>query len=333
MNNYATSMHKYPKVNIAVVGGSGYTGLELLRLLTKHPAINKCDQFNSTDVKDLIASNYQVIFLATPAEVSAELASKMLQAGASVIDLSGAFRLSEDDSDKKYIDWYGMNHPSLNLLSTAHYGLVPWNTPDIRRPILISNPGCYATAILMALIPLLKLNLIDPDSIVIDAKSGTTGAGKKANINQLFSEVEGECLPYKIGEHQHLPEIKQYLKKFSGVKSDPFFVTSLLSTRRGIVAGLYARLNSGVTEFKIKETFNEFYSQYPYVKYSDQAKLKSVVGTPFTQITIKVVENKLYLFSCIDNLLKGAASQAIENFNLINHLPLTTGLEHLEALI
>ena len=326
-------MHKYSgsKISVGVVGGSGYSGLELCRILKNHPAVELKGTFGTKTVPELMkrAQEFSVVFLATPAEVSAELAPELLKQNIHVIDLSGAFRLA---SSEDYVKWYGFEHQSANLLAEASYGLVPWAKVPEGGPLLISNPGCYASAILMGLLPLLKFNLIQAETLVIDAKSGTTGAGKKASESQLFSEVDGECLPYKVGVHQHLPEISQMSQKFSGTKIDPFLTTHLLPTRRGIIAGLYARLAPNKTVADVEAAFKEFYLNYPFVSFHPEASLKKVVGTPNTNISFTVKEDKLYLFSCLDNLLKGAASQAVENFNLIHKLPVQTGLEFLEAI-
>ena len=331
MNNYALAMHNYSfdKKQVAVVGGSGYSGLELVRLLKVHPAVEAVSVFNSATVGTLVPENFAVVFLATPAEVSAELAPKFLTAGTKVIDLSGAFRLEDQNEFKEF---YKFDHPSFELAQKAHYGLIPWMKPNAQTQ-LIANPGCYATAILMALLPLVKMDVIKLETLVIDAKSGTTGAGKKPSENLLFSEVEGECLPYKVGVHQHLPEINQYVKSVTTKNMNPFFTTSLLATRRGIVAGLYATLAEGKNLKHVELAFQEFYGNYPLVKIKTQASLKQVVGTAETHLSFQVVGEKLYLFSCLDNLLKGAASQGIENFNLIHGLPSNMGMDHLEAVL
>jgi len=333
-------MHKHEvfKIQVALVGGSGYSGLELLRLLKKHPFIDVKATFNSQNVSEMKPSDYQLVFLATPAEVSIKLASGIIDAGVKVIDLSGAFRLNLKDIKAGYQEWYGLNHDSIELVKKAVYGLHPWTNADSNSVSLIANPGCYATAILMGLLPLLKTNLIQTDSIVIDAKSGTTGAGKKAIESQLFSEVDGECLPYKVGVHQHLPEIKLFAETLGGSVIDPFFTTSLLPARRGIIAGVYAKLNAGVSTSSVAGAFREYYANYPLVSVnagisSELVSLKKVTGTAMTHISFKVIGDKLYLFSCIDNLLKGAASQAVENFNYLYQIPATTGLDHLEAII
>jgi N-acetyl-gamma-glutamyl-phosphate reductase len=254
-----------------------------------------------------------------------------LKAGVRVIDLSGAFRLKT----QSYPQWYGFEHSEKDLLAQAQYGLVPFCGPKASQ--LIANPGCYATAVLMPLIPLLRDGLIDPASIVIDAKSGTTGAGKKAAENLIFSEVDGECLPYKVGKHQHLPEIQEYAHALGGQAIDPFFATHLLPVRRGIIAGIYAKLTQGSYQ-KVPGTF--LFDGYPLVsveqietpKTSSYAlSLKRIVGSPKIRIGYQVNDNKLYVFSLIDNLMKGAASQAVENLNRALDLPIDAGLRGIEG--
>lgn len=339
-----------------IVGARGYSGLELARLLIRHPLarLTHCfatTQFQLSDYLDLPTDSKitclpetelskclnenptDVYFLATPAEASLALAPKILQAGKKVIDLSGAFRLKKSS----YPQWYKFDHSSPELLAQAQYGLCPWTSP--KSADLVANPGCYATAITMGLIPLLKNQLIDPKSIVIDAKSGTSGAGKKASENMIFTEVEGDCLPYRVGKHQHLPEIIECIEDATGVQIDPFMTTSLLPVRRGIIAGIYANLNLGVTENQIQEAFAKAYSHYPLVSFGHCEKsqpllsLRRVVGTGKTHLSYSLQGSKLYLFSCIDNLMKGAATQAIENFNRLNDQPYGLALSQLEATI
>ncbi|MDR3607000.1 MAG: N-acetyl-gamma-glutamyl-phosphate reductase [Oligoflexia bacterium] len=351
MHNYVTtkSAPKVPATPVAIVGARGYSGLELARLLMRHPEANlvACyghdknfslsDVFSGTNLPPVLPleqlgkTEAKTVFLATPAEASLELAPALLARGINVIDLSGAFRLEA----KNYPQWYGLAHPQARLLTQACYGLVPFAGPARDKPALIANPGCYATSVLMALIPLLKKNLIQKDSIVIDAKSGTTGAGKKAAENLLHAEVEGECLPYRVGRHQHLPEITRYLNTFGGTEIDLAFTTHLLPVRRGIICSIYARPEPGVTAAQIRDAFHEAYANYPLAEWSEiqndtknwQLSLNRVVGSPRVQLAYSVSGNRLYLFSLIDNLLKGAASQAIENFNRLQDLPVTTGLD------
>ena len=339
------------KQTCSVVGARGYSGLETARLLLRHPNadLTYCFATSAFDLTKQLGAKAaaiqclpdseimnhltDVVFLTTPAEVSMKLAPQILAAGKKVIDLSGAFRLKKSDYGK----WYGFQHDQTSLLKTANYGLLPWAGPA-KNEKLIANPGCFATAILLALIPILKYNLVSESGIVIDAKSGTTGAGKKAAENLLFSEVEGECLPYKIGQHQHYPEIIEAIEVFTGKKMDAHFSTSLIPVRRGITAAVYANLLPGKSEEDVQKALQSAYSDYDLVTFGsaknepELLSLKRVVGTGRTHISYVVEGSKLYLFSCIDNLLKGAASQAVENFNRISDLPISTGVSHLEAV-
>ncbi len=322
---------------VSVVGARGYAGLELTRLLLAHPQVELKYCFATKDFSltthlldkdakevvclsdDQILNNLtDVVFLATPAEVSLKLAPEILKAGKKVIDLSGAFRLKKND----YNTWYHFDHTEKDILQSADYGLVPFAGPSKNK--LIANPGCYATAISMALIPLFKKNLIDPGHIVIDAKSGTTGAGKKAAENILFSEVVGDCKPYRVGKHQHLPEIQEAVETWGGVKMNPHFSTHLLPVKMGITAAIYA--NALTTDIKkIEEAYAESFAGYDLVRFGKEidvlSSLSKVVGTAYTHISFELVGNKLFVFSVIDNLLKGAASQAVENLNRFLDLP------------
>lgn len=346
------------KTRVGVIGARGYAGLDLCRILLRHPAaeLKACFGTDSTfalseylpeasaraiaiqPAKELEKAlpDLDIVFLATPAETSLELAPKLVQAGVKVIDLSGAFRLKTSS----YREWYGFEHTSLSLLEETEFGLVPFTGPATGAR-LVANPGCYATAILMGLIPLLKAGVILPESLVVDAKSGTSGAGRKASEGLLFTEVEGECLPYKIGKHQHFPEIQEYAAKFGGVKVDPLLSTHLLNTRRGIIAGLYARLAPGKTEEHVAQAYASAFEGYPLARVASASQkasaqllsLKRVVGSARTHITHSVHGDKLYIYSCIDNLLKGAASQAVENFNRLRDLSPATGLIELEGVL
>lgn len=379
--NNAYRMHNYsPEIvsqKVGVVGGSGYAGLELVRLLQKHShaQIRACFSSNPEftfgdflptqgaqglpviDVKQIDAwlPELHTVFLATPAEVSLALAPKILAAGANVIDLSGAFRLQVGTAEEKvkaYETWYQLKHPCPELLDKAEYGLLPWldaGSSGLRGkattgPRLIANPGCYATSVLMAILPLLRRNLIKADSLVIDSKSGASGGGRKASENLLFTEVEGECLPYKVGRHQHLPEIRNFAAAFSGQTIDPMFTTHLLCIRRGIISAIYAKMADGVTENDLAVAFAQDYSDYGLVQWSSlngrnarstayELSLKRVVGTALTRVHFQVDGDRVYLFSLIDNLIKGAAGQAVENFNRLLGLPAKAGLSELEGVL
>lgn len=372
MNNaFSNKSHptEAPVIPVGIVGARGYSGAELARLLLLHPSAQlmgcfsghagdfrlsdylpeeKAKSVPSLPMENLHETAAKVVFLATPAEVSAQWAPVLLARGIHVIDLSGAHRLKAPGAAEK---WYGKHGPYTEYLDPkclqrSIYGLCPWESTALPHagPVLVANPGCYATSVLIALLPLLKSGVIDPASIVIDAKSGTTGAGRSASEALLFSEVDGECLPYKVGGHQHFPEIQEALAKWTGLELDPFFTTSLLPARRGIISGIYARLSAGADSCTVDSAFKEAYQGYPLVRWGKieipkgslaplHLKLRSVVGSPRVHIAYQVESDragkssKLYLFSLIDNLLKGAASQAVENFNRLYSLPLNTGLE------
>jgi N-acetyl-gamma-glutamyl-phosphate reductase len=325
---------------VSVVGARGYAGVELCRLLLKHPAVKLTYCYATTSFslaeslyidgasevicledKHLFETLTDVVFLATPAEVSLKLVPQILAAGKKCVDLSGAFRLKKND----YKAWYHFAHTEPAALALADYGLLPYAGPVPKGCNLIANPGCYATAISLALIPLLRSDLISLEGLVIDAKSGTSGAGKKAAENLLFTEVAENCSPYRVGKHQHMPEVEEACEVFGGGHTiAPHFSTSLLPVKRGIIAAVYATAKT--TEItKIEAAFAEVYADAKLVRYGQNvAKLTSlsaVSGTPYTHISYELVGNKLYVFSVIDNLLKGAASQAVENLNRFLDLP------------
>ncbi len=328
---------------MSVVGARGYSGQELVRHLLRHPHVKITAAFatepfslkneifepgieNVTCLPDRELFNFQsdVVFLATPAEVSAHLAPKLIDQGSTVFDVSGAFRLRHEPMEK----WYGFSLTENSADLKPEYGLVPFASA-YGQTKLIANPGCYATSVLMALLPLVKKDLIDLESLVIDGKSGTTGAGRKAQESTLLSEAADNCTPYKVGRHQHLPEMIESVFNFTGQKMNPHFTTHLLPVRRGIICGLYAK--SKTRNLKdLSEAYTEAYSNYPLVRFAHNdpslTHLNKVVGTPMTHISFELIEDKLYIFSAIDNLLKGAATQAIENLNRVLDLPVSTGL-------
>jgi N-acetyl-gamma-glutamyl-phosphate reductase len=364
-------------IKVGVVGGGGYAGLELTSLLLSHPRVylRACfsarENFTFADYLPHRATHeipvvpldgidewlpeLDTVFLATPSEASLTLAPKILDAGVNVIDLSGAFRLTQGSVETQkdvYQTWYGLEHSQMDLLQKAEYGLMPWGQPKRENLTtgarLIANPGCYATAILMAILPLVKRGLIDLTSLVVDCKSGTSGAGRTLVENLLFTEVEGECMPYKIGRHQHLPEICQYTEAFSGFKIAPHLTTHLINTRRGILSSIYAKTPPGVTAQDLSVAYTCDYSDYDLVHWGSLSglsarasthslSLKRVVGTAYTGIYFELVPTEtggqLYLFSLIDNLIKGAAGQAIENFNQLHDFSASYGLTDLRGVL
>lgn len=333
-------------IKAGVVGANGYSGVELCRLLMIHPNIKltACftrdaqwsitnelplspkaqlpSHFLLEDIEQHV-KNLDLVFLATPADVSLATLTTIRShnKAAKIIDISGAFRLDVAQAKTTY----GLD---ITNIEKTTYGLQPWNFPEAN---VVANPGCYATSILMAILPLIKNQVIDPASLVIDAKSGATGAGKSPKAHLQFSEVADSVVPYRVGEHQHVPEIQKFTKDKTGIQIDPHMCTHLLPIRRGIVSTIYANLTPNQSAETVALAFAQAYDKYPLVQWSDSAQkpeplLKKVVGTPNTFISFKVCGAKLYINSMIDNLMKGAASQAIENANLLFSLSIDAGL-------
>lgn len=356
---------------VAIVGARGYSGLELAKHALAHPRMRlvACGHSGSASsagwklsddlavehaalvptlgISELLAlkgaDKPAIVFLATPAEASIELAPQFLDKGMDVIDLSGAFRLPA----QTYRLAYGQEPAAVALQARAEYGLVPFASPASRvhGARLIANPGCYATATLLALIPLLKAGLIDPASVVVDAKSGASGAGRKASESLLFTEVADDCRPYRVGNHQHEPEIIRHAATLAGADfREMMFTPHLLPIHSGILVSLYARLSARVSSTQAQDTVAQAYSQsyagYPLVRHGHfgafkHQSLARMRGTPYAHISYQVTtstegspstRSKLAVFCSIDNLQKGAASQAIENFNRLMDLPVETGL-------
>ena len=342
--------YKSLKKRIAIIGTQGYSGLTLASYLLDHPQVELATVFARQDDwqlgHDLIhpkaqsvptfsmedfpqhLSSLDVVFLATPANVSIEWVPICLAAGVLTIDLSGGFRLPE----AAHPEWYGFTHQAPGFLDEAHYGLSPWQSAKPTQ--LIANPGCYATAALMAVLPVVPLMHVD--SLILDGKSGVTGAGRSAKRHMLFAEVAGDFYPYKVGRHQHTPEITHAIAGVTGQTVAPKLTTQILPTQQGIAMTAYARLKAGVTAQDVEQAFTQAYQDYPLVTQmpllqAEQQEpqllhLKSVVGTPMTHLVYTVDAHGVQVFCFIDNLHKGAASQAIENLNRYYDWPVSLGL-------
>jgi N-acetyl-gamma-glutamyl-phosphate reductase len=325
---------------VAAVGVTGYTGLELARILVRHPEIPtpafylrdtrgaKClaelhPQFRGWgeapvrqfSVANVTASSAGTVFLATPHEVSAELAPQFLEAGLRVIDLSGAFRFS---SAVTFSTWYKLPAPHAASLSEAVYGIPELYAPQIASARLVANPGCYATSVILALRPLTEANCIASSSqIICDCKSGTTGAGKEPRHDMQFSEVDENFKAYNLFSHRHTPEILEH----TGIAEQQLvFSTHLLPLARGILSTIYVTLESPQTPESIEALFRKFYAGRPMVRIwpaGSQPELQHVAHTNFCDIGFALDQSgrRLILVSCLDNLGKGAAGQAVQNFN------------------
>lgn len=328
-----------------VCGSRGYVGQELVRLVQQHPALSLYGVHSRTQQDDADAclslqqledqiDSVDILLLATPVDVSMQMVKKFSAKDVFIIDLSGAFRLPLD----LFQQWYGVTHSVPECISQANYGLHPWNQ-QIGQSNLVANPGCYATSVLMALIPLLKQNLIQADDIIIDAKSGVSGAGKKERSDLMFAEMNNNFFSYKVGKHQHVPEIQQCLNQYTATESQLHMTTHMLPIFRGIASTIYVKAqdkNANDDEIlnQIAIAYKKAYHEYPLIAYhplqnggeGEYTALKKVIGTAKTQIGYFVKDARIILFSNIDNLLKGAASQAIENINVKYDLPIAMGL-------
>ncbi|HVZ72203.1 MAG TPA: N-acetyl-gamma-glutamyl-phosphate reductase [Polyangia bacterium] len=339
---------------VGIVGVSGYSGMETARLVAAHPNLPLVaavsDKWAGAALGDHLPvagaaaavkvtkqadaegafKGLDVVFLCTPAEVSIDLAPRALDAGCRVVDLSGAFRLAAE----LYPKWYGFEHKQPALLAKAVYSMPECGSSGaIRDAQLVSNPGCFATAATLAALALLRGGVIEPAGLVIDAKSGTTGAGKKASEDFSFSEVDGDFHAYRILKHQHTPEIERALGLGGHDAGKVTFTSHLLPVRRGILATVYGRLRAGKTGADAAAAIAAFVEGKPFLRATAPAavRLHPVVGTNRALLGADADPERgvAIAFAAIDNLVKGAAGQAVQNANLMLGLAETTGLDGL----
>jgi N-acetyl-gamma-glutamyl-phosphate reductase len=316
---YATRVDSEIQVKtttVAIAGATGYAGAELVKILERHPHAKIVAAYSSESfsLEKLFDAKPELVFLATPNEVSAEVTPHILDAGMKVVDLSGAFRLGEPTL---YPSWYGFAHERPELLAEAVYGLPEWCNGELKTARLVANPGCYPTSVLLALRPLTYL--IDrTQPVIVDSKSGVSGAGKKADVAYSFSELFGNFKAYGVGNHRHEPEIRQGLHL--GERTTLVFVPHLLPTVRGIYSTMHVGFTNPVSAEELTRLYQEAYADKPFVRVLKAGKvpeLKDVVNTPYAEIGFTLLQGgrRAVIVSVIDNLLKGAASQAVQNFN------------------
>jgi N-acetyl-gamma-glutamyl-phosphate reductase len=335
----------------AIIGGTGYSSVELVRLLHQHPFVDVTTIISNSQAGSMLHETYphvtsvveqtlqsfdlnklsqsvEVVFLATPSGVSKNIVPGLIENGVKCIDLSGDFRLR---STKSYEEWY--KHPAAEeeYLAKATYGLSEIYAEQIKAATLIANPGCYPTATLLGLMPVIKSKLIDNKTIIIDAKSGVSGAGRSVHLSTHFAEVNENLKAYKIGAHQHIPEIEQTLQDESGQQQAITFTTHLVPMTRGIMCTIHANLNDCVSTSEVLQLYTEFYQSHPFVRVRPEGifpSTKEVLGSNFCDIGLHVDARtgRLTIISVIDNLVKGASGQAIQNLNLLNGWDVRTGL-------
>jgi N-acetyl-gamma-glutamyl-phosphate reductase len=337
------------KLNVAIVGASGYSGAELFRILSQHKCVTVRKVFANTSAgkrvdevhplfqkkTDLTFERYSadgvdgadVVFVALPSGDAMNIVPSLLQRGKRVIDLGGDFRLKEVSLYEKY---YKRNHIAKEYLRESVYGLPEINRELIAKANLVANPGCYPTGVLLSLIPVLKEKLVSPTRIIIDSLSGVSGAGRSASLELSFVEVNESVRAYKVGVHQHTPEIVSVLNEVTGDEVKLTFVPHLIPISRGIYTTIYANLQAETSEHDILQVFESYYAKPPFVRLvrSGVPEIKNVVNTNYCDIGVRVDPDNgcLIIMSAIDNLVKGAAGQAVQNMNIMFGFPEEEGL-------
>ena len=340
-------------IDVGIVGGTGYTGVELLRLLINHPEVNIKVVTSRTDAGVSVADRYHnlrgrlnltfskpetatliacdLVFFATPHGVAQTLAPELLTREIRVIDLSADFRLSEAALWSK---WYGEQHSAPNLLTTAVYGLPEVNREAITSAQLVACPGCYPTAVQLGLIPLIEQNLVDPQQIIANVASGASGAGRQAKVDNLLTEISDSFKAYAVNGHRHTPEIEQGLRRLQLSAAKPVtvtFVPHLLPIIRGIHGTIYGTLVDASVD--LQALYEDRYNAEPFVDVmppGSHPQTRSVKSSNMCRLSVfKQQDNRVIILSVIDNLTKGAAGQAIQNMNIMYGFDECAGLEQL----
>ena len=332
---------------IAILGATGYTALELMKILVHHPgaeivAVTSRQEGNphvamvhpsligriDLQMQDLspaeVAARAECVFSCLPHGVSASLIPALLDAGCRVVDFSADYRLGDGDV---FAQWYGQKHPDPGRLGKVPYGLPELFRDQIRGAQLVANPGCYPTTAILALAPLLKRGLIQPKGIIIDSKSGVSGAGRTPKLTTHYPECNESVAAYNIGRHRHTPEIERILGIAAGGEVDLVFTPHLIPMDRGILSTTYSTPIGDVSEEALLQALSDFYADEPFVRVVEHLPAtKDSLGTNFCDLTVRMVRGRVLTISCLDNLVKGASGAAVQNFNLMYGHPETTAL-------
>ena len=335
---------------VSVIGASGYTGIELIRLLDAHPGVKlvaiSSSQYQGQPAEDVfpalvgrtnltfvghdhqsLHTGVDLVFTAVPHKAAMARVPQLLDQGCQVVDLSADFRF---DSAQVYAEWY-QPHTAPELLETAVYGLPELYAEKIRDAKLVANPGCYPTSVILALAPLLTNQAVDPQTIIVDSKSGVTGAGRKADVDLAYCEVNDSIKAYSIGLHRHTPEMEQEISKLSGKQVTISFSPHLTPMNRGILSTVYAKMTGQLTSADLVDMAGKYYADKPFVSILPAGRLPrtaDVRGTNFCQIGVVADERtgRAVMVSVIDNLCRGASGMAVQNMNLMLGLAEDTGL-------
>lgn len=330
---------------VGIIGGTGYTGSELSRLLVRHPDVELAALTSRTNAGKKVSSvhtflsgytdieftekisdtdDLDFVMVATPYGVAMKEVPVLREQGIRCIDLSGDYRFKDPEL---YREWYGSEHTDPEGMAEAVFGLPELFRENIRGANLVANPGCYATSAILAISPLLKAGLVEPE-VFVDGKSGTSGAGMKPS-ERLHHPTCGESvIPYKVGTHRHQPEIAMAAGMYSGVQPHITFVPHLVPIVRGIISSCYLRAEGDVTQEDVDKAFAVAYGGERFVRYVQEPSIRAVVGSNHAQVGAKVLDGRSVVsFGVLDNLVKGASGQAIQNMNLMLGLPETDGLD------
>lgn len=339
-------------IKVGIIGSTGYAGSELVRLLTAHKDVeikwfgsrSYIDQkyasiyqnfFEIVDAKCMddnmqaLAEEVDVIFTATPQGLCASLVNEEILSKVKIIDLSADFRIKDVNV---YEEWYKLEHKSPQYIEEAVYGLCEINREDVKKARLVANPGCYTTCSILTCYPLVKEGLVDPNTLIIDAKSGTSGAGRGAKVDNLFCEVNENMKAYGVASHRHTPEIEEQLGYACGQEIKLNFTPHLVPMNRGILATAYATLTKPVTYEEVKAVYDKYYKEEKFVRVLEKdvcPQTKWVEGSNYVDVNFKIDPRtkRIIMMGAMDNLVKGAAGQAVQNMNLMFGLKESEGLE------
>lgn len=339
-------------IKVGIIGATGYAGSELVRILLGHKDVEIKWYGSRSYIDKKYASIYQnffqlvdancmddnmevledqvdVIFTATPQGLCASLVNEEILSKVKIIDLSADFRIKDV---KVYKEWYKLEHKSPQFIEEAVYGLCEINREDVKKARLVANPGCYTTCSILTCYPLVKEGIIDPNTIIVDAKSGTSGAGRGAKVDNLFCEVNENMKAYGVATHRHTPEIEEQLGYACGEKITINFTPHLVPMNRGILATAYASLKKDVTYEEVKAIYDKYYADEKFVRVLEKdvcPQTKWVEGSNYVDVNFKIDPrtNRIIMMGAIDNLVKGAAGQAVQNMNLMFGLKESEGLE------
>jgi N-acetyl-gamma-glutamyl-phosphate reductase len=333
--------------SVAILGASGYTALELIKILLRHPEAEIVAVTSRQEgqphiamihpsltgrldlrLEDLspaeVAARAECVFSCLPHGASAAVIPSLLSAGRRVVDFSADYRLNDPEV---FAQWYGQKHTDAGRLGKVPYGLPELFREQIPAAVLVANPGCYPTSAILPLAPLLRTGVVEAQGIIVDSKSGVSGAGRTPKLTTHYPECNESISAYNVGRHRHTPEIEQVLTTAAGQTVEVIFTPQLVPMDRGILTTTYSQPTAGVTEEKVMQTLRDFYADEPFVQVVDHLPgTKDVSYTNFCDITARVIRGRVLTISCIDNMVKGASGAAVQNFNLMYGFAETTAL-------